>query len=178
MQEDRVDTIVREWRVRRPDLDVTPVEVVARLLRAAHHLQTRMDTTAAAYGLSHRGDLDVLTDLYRAGPPYERTPTALAEALLITAGGMTVRLNRLERSGLARRSPNPRDRRGVLVALTPAGVDIAEHALARSLQQEAEMLRALDASEAQALATTLRTLLVALGDTPPFRPEVTAPPPP
>ena len=64
--DDRVDNIIREWHERRPQLDFSPLEVVARLIRASHFLQDRLDRIAEAYGLSHTGDLDVLTDLDRA----------------------------------------------------------------------------------------------------------------
>lgn len=171
---DRVELIIREWRERRPDLEFRSLELVSRVLRAAHHLQVRLDDVAAAYGLSHSGDLDVLTDLYRAGPPHERTPTQLAESLMLTAGGMTVRLHRLEDAGLIRRSPNPRDRRGVIVALTKVGEEIADHALVTALETQADSVAMLDRLEADRLATLLRRLLIGLGDNPPFRPDITA----
>ena len=122
--DDRVDSIIREWHERRPKLDFSPLEVVARVIRVSHFLQARLDGIAEAYGLSHTGDLDVLTDLDRAGPPHQRTPSELAETLLLTTGGMTVRLNRLQRAGLIERLPNPLDGRGVLVRLTPIGKGI------------------------------------------------------
>lgn len=169
---DRVDDVIREWRQRHPDLDFSPLEVVSRVVRAAHYLQSRLDEIAAAYGLSHTGDLDVLTNLDRAGPPYERTPSELAEAQLVTAGGMTVRLNRLQRAGLIERRPNPSDGRGILVRLTPMGHELAEDALATLLQAQAAGIQRLEQSEQTLLAGLLRELLVALGDTPAFRPSI------
>jgi DNA-binding MarR family transcriptional regulator len=170
--DDRVDSIIREWHERRPNLDFSPLEIVARVMRAAHFLQARLDGIAEAYGLSHTGDLDVLTDLDRAGPPHHRTPSELAEALLLTTGGMTVRLNRLQSAGLIERLPNPRDGRGVLVRLTPIGKDLAEDALATLLETQAASLGALQPSQQTELAELLHALLVALGDTPAFRPAI------
>lgn len=171
---DRVDNMLREWEQRRPDLDTSALAIVSRLLRAARHLQEILDDIAAAYGLSHQGDLDVLTDLYRADPDRGLTPTELAESLLLTAGGMTLRLHRLQAAGLIRRTPNPHDGRGVLVRLTPAGVDIAEHALATALDAQADSIRSLSPVERSQLADLLRTLLEGLGDVPPFRPPILA----
>jgi DNA-binding MarR family transcriptional regulator len=168
---DLVDDTIRDWRSRRPDLDFSPLEVVSRLLRAAHYLQARLDDVAAAYGLSHTGDLDVLTDLDRAGPPYERTPTELAEAQLVTAGGMTVRLNRLQAAGLIERRPNPHDGRGILVRLMPLGENLAADALAIIIDTQASGIRGLEHSQQTVLADLLRELLTALGDTPAFRPR-------
>ncbi len=170
--DDRVDGIIREWHERRPKLDFSPLEVVARVIRTAHFLQGRLDGIAEAYGLSHTGDLDVLTDLDRAGPPHQRTPSELAETLLLTTGGMTVRLNRLQRAGLIERLPNPRDGRGVLVRLTPIGKDLAEDALAMLLATQEASLGTLQPSEQAALGDLLRTLLKGLGDTPAFRPAI------
>lgn len=169
---DRVDTIIREWHERRPNLDFSSLELVSRVIRASHFLQARLDDIAEAYGLSHTGDLDVLTDLDRAGPPYQRTPSELAESLLLTAGGMTVRLNRLQRAGLIDRLPNPRDGRGVLVRLMPLGKELAEDALATLLDTQAASLGGLQPSEQADLASLLRTLLIGLGDTPAFRPAI------
>lgn len=171
---DRVDKIIEEWRERRPDLDTSALGVVSRVLRAAHHLQERLDAIASAYGLSHTGDLEVLSDLYRADPPHELTPTRLADAVLVTAGGMTARLNRLEEAGLIERHPNPHDGRGVLVRLTTDGVELAEHALTTLLEAQADSISALDNSERNDLADLLRTLLEHLGDVPAFQPAITA----
>jgi len=168
--EDRVDRIIEEWRQRRPDLDFSPLEVVSRILRAAHFLQARLDEIASAYGLSHTGDLEVLTNLDRAGPPYERTPSELAAAQLVTPGGMTVRLNRLQRAGLVERRPNPRDGRGVLVRLTPVGRELAADALGTLIEAQGAGVAGLEASERSELAGLLRDLLATLGDIPAFRP--------
>jgi DNA-binding MarR family transcriptional regulator len=170
--DDRIANTIREWRIRHPDLDFTALEVVARLLRAAHHLQSRLDEVAAAYGLSHTGDLDVLLDLDRAGPPHERRPSELAEAQQVTAGGMTVRLNRLQKTGLVERRPTPNDGRGVLVRLTPLGLDLAEDALPHVLETHVMAVQALGSAEKSQLADLLRELLLTLGDAPTLRPGI------
>jgi DNA-binding MarR family transcriptional regulator len=164
--------MLREWQQRRPDLDTSALAVVSRVLRASLLLQETLDDIAAAYGLSHQGDLDVLTDIYRADPDRGLTPTELAEALLLTPGGMTVRLHRLQDAGLINRAPNPHDRRGVLVRLTPTGIDLVEHALVTLLDAQAASLRSLAAVERGELADLLRTLLEGLGDVPAFRPPI------
>ncbi len=170
--EDRVDSIIREWHQRRPDLDFSPLEVVGRVIRASHFLQAILDDIAEAYGLSHTGDLDVLADLDRAGPPHQRTPSELAESLLLTTGGMTVRLSRLQRAGLIERLPNPRDGRGVLVRLTATGKELVDDALTTLLDAQAASVGPLQPSDRADLGGLLRALLIGLGDTPAFRPAV------
>ncbi len=169
---DRVDKMISEWQGHRPDLDTSAFAVVSRVLRTAHHLQATLDRIAAAYGLSHQGDLDALMELYRADPERGLTPTELANALLLTAGGMTVRLHRIQKAGLAKRYPNPRDGRGVLVRLTQTGIDLVEHALPTLLDAQAASLAAFSPIERTQLADLLRTLLAHLGDVPPFQPAI------
>lgn len=170
---DRLAPMLESWRASRPDLDLSPLEVGTRILRAAHLIQSRLDSIAAAYGLSHRGDLETLTQLDFVGP---LAPSALAEDLLLTSGGMTVRLNRLQAAGLIEREPNPRDGRGVIVHLTPAGHEVAEHAFASLLDAQSAIVDTLDPSDQERLAKILRTLLAALGDRPPFSPTIVAKP--
>ena len=169
---DHMDSILEEWGHRRPDLDTSGLAVVARVLRAAHHLQGTLDDIAASYGLSHQGDLDVLTEIYRTSPERDLTPTELAGALLLTAGGMTVRLHRLQDGGLIVRTPNPSDGRGVFVRLTPAGTEIAEHALSTLLDAQVTSIQGLDDTERTQLVGLLRKVLEDLGDVPAFRPPV------
>lgn len=170
---DRLGLMLDRWRASRPDLDFSPLEVTTRVLRAAHLIQTRLDSIATAYGLSHRGDLETLIDLELVGP---LTPSVLAEDLLLTSGGMTVRLNRLQAAGLVERQPNPRDGRGVLVRLTPVGSDLARDSLATLLEAQSAMVGAFEQTDQSRLAKLLRSLLTDLGDLPPFSPMVVAKP--
>jgi DNA-binding MarR family transcriptional regulator len=167
---DRLDRTLERWKTSRPDLDFSPLEVGTRLLRASHFLQARLDRIAAAYGLSQQGDLEVLTELDLAGP---LAPSKLAEDLLLTSGGMTLRLNRLENAGLIERQPNPQDGRGVLIHLTPTGKELAEDALTALLQAQAAIIGTLKPSDRIHLTRLLRTLLTELGDTPAFSPAIT-----
>ena len=170
---DRLDAMLKRWQTSRPDLDFSPLAVGNRVLRAAQLIQTRLDSIAAAYGLSHRGDLETLTELELVGP---MSPSELAEDLLLTSGGMTVRLNRLQAAGLIERQPNPRDGRGVVVHLTTAGSDLVNDAFTNILGAQAAMVGTLKSSERERLAALLRTLLYELGDKPPFVPSVAAAP--
>ena len=47
----------------------------------------------------------------------------LADSVLLTLGGVTRLISRLEREGLVRREPYPEDRRGAYAILTGAGLD-------------------------------------------------------
>lgn len=160
---DFVDRIVEQWGRERPDLDLTPTEVVGRIDRLAVHLRRAVDETFADFDL-HRGGFAVLAALRRSGPPYRLHPTELFTGLLSSSGAMTNRLDRLEAAGLIRRVPDADDRRGVLVELTPAGMQLAVEAAEAHLANERRLLAPLTADEQRRLAALLRTLLAAFED--------------
>jgi DNA-binding MarR family transcriptional regulator len=158
---DEVDDLVAAWRLERPDLDVEPLQVVSRVSRLARHTDRARRAAFASHGLEI-GEFDVLAALRRQGPPYRLSPSALLRTTLVTSGTMTNRIDRLEQAGLVRRAPDPQDKRGVLVTLTPAGAERVDAALTDLLVAERALLSALPASEHRLLAGLLRTLLVPL----------------
>jgi DNA-binding MarR family transcriptional regulator len=105
------------------------------------------------------GEYLVLAALRRTGPPYRMNPTALYGSVILSSGGMTKRLDRLERAGLVERLPDPADRRGRLVALTDRGCELVDAAVVDHLANEEELLGALSASERRVLSDLLRKLL-------------------
>jgi DNA-binding MarR family transcriptional regulator len=155
---DEVDDLVARWHAERPDLDVAPLQVLSRLSRLARHLDRARRAAFAAHGLEP-WEFDVLSALRRQGPPYQLSPGALLHATLVTSGTMTNRIDRLAAAGLVSRRPDPQDRRGVLVALTPAGQVAVDAALADLLLRERELLTGLDSQQRQVLAGMLRILL-------------------
>ena len=117
---EKVDEIFHQWQIERPDIDTSPVHIYG--LIGQLYLQTTafINEVLAPFGL-YRGTFDVLTALRRAGPPYLLTPKQLSTSLLLSAAGLTSRLNRLESMHLIARLPEPSDRRTVRVQLTAAG---------------------------------------------------------
>ncbi|MEW2285634.1 MarR family transcriptional regulator [Streptomyces sp. NPDC047841] len=160
---DTVDAIIEQWARVRPGLDTRAMEVFGRISRLSRVMGDRMERTYKPYGLS-RGEFDVLATLRRAGEPYTLSPSELSAALMLTTGGMTGRLDKLERAGLLRRSPDPHDRRGLRVSLTEEGLRLIDEAVDAGLAQESTALSALDAEEAEQLAGLLRKLLDATAE--------------
>lgn len=154
---DHVERILQQWRAERPDLDVAPMGVIGRLSRAVTRVDSRLEATFARHGID-AGTFDVLATLTRQGSPYRVTPADLAEEAMITSSAVAQRLNRLEALGLIRRLPNPDDRRGKFVELTPAGTELVERVLPDHLSTEEDVLRDLSADERQTLAALLDRL--------------------
>jgi DNA-binding MarR family transcriptional regulator len=156
--DDDVDRIVAAWRRERPDLDVSPLHVLSRVSRLARRLD--LDRTQAFAHHSLEGwEFDVLSALRRAGDPYELSPGQLIRQTLVTSGTMTNRVDRLEQRGLVSRRPDPSDRRGVIVRLTPEGQRAVDDAMADLLERERHLLAELSPQDRDNLAGMLRRLL-------------------
>ena len=112
----------------------------------------------AEHGLQP-GEFDVLATLRRSGAPYALTPTALYEAAMLSSGGMTNRIDRLETAGLIERQKHPTDRRGVLVALTSQGKELIDKLVLLHVANEQRMLAALTTREQTQLGQLLDKLL-------------------
>ena len=164
MPEDEIDRIVGQWNKERPDLDVSATHVLQRITRLSLLQEVSFARVFAGHGLTW-GEYLVLAALRRAGPPYRMNPTALYGSVILSSGGMTKRLDRLERAGLVERLPDPSDRRGRLVALTDRGMELVDAAVIDHLANEEGLLGALSASERRGLSDLLRKLL----ESEPFR---------
>src|SRR5580765_2271755 len=105
---DDVDRIVSAWRRERPDLDVTPLEILSRVSRLARRLDLARGAAFAERELE-TWEFDVLSALRRAGAPYELSPGQLVLETLVTSGTMTNRVDRLTRRGFVERNPSPTD---------------------------------------------------------------------
>jgi DNA-binding MarR family transcriptional regulator len=90
------------------------------LLRAHATLMRRLESDLERETGLALADFDVLAQLARAGG--ELRMTELAARALISRSGMTRRVARLVDEGLLRRADADGDGRGVVVALTDAGV--------------------------------------------------------
>jgi DNA-binding MarR family transcriptional regulator len=161
MQQDALDRIVEEWRQVHPNLDPSPLAVLGRLQRLAGLVRSRVDAILKPYGLAWEL-LDVLGTLRRAGPPFQRTPTALYRACMLSSGAMTNRIDRLEGAGLVSRVPDPEDRRGILVGLTARGLEVVDEVIATVWATQAQLVASLTETEREHLSTLLRTLLLTL----------------
>jgi DNA-binding MarR family transcriptional regulator len=157
-ERDGVDRIIEQWAQERPDLETTAMAVFGRVFRLARVGGDEVEKVYARYGIG-RPEFDVLATLRRSGPPYRLSPGALAGSMMLSSGGTTARLDRLERAGLVERSPSPTDRRSVLVQLTDAGREIVDGAVAAGLAEQRRLLSHLPEARVRELADLLREAL-------------------
>ena len=161
MTGDGVDRIVEQWAVERPELDTTAMAVFGRVFRISKLVGDEMERAYAAHGIG-RPDFDVLATLRRSGPPFELSPGALASSMMLSSGGTTARLDRLEQAGLVTRRPDPDDRRALLVRLTARGRRLVDAAVQGGLARQQELLAHLPPARQQQLSALLREVLAPL----------------
>lgn len=160
---DEVDRLIEAWRRERPELDVTPMEVLSRVTRLARHLDLARRQAFAVQELES-WEFDVLSALRRSGEPYQLSPGRLLRETLVTSGTMTNRVDRMAARGLVARLPDPSDRRGVLVRLTTSGRLAVDAALDQLLMRERDLLSGLPRSDQRRLADMLRVLVAPFDD--------------
>jgi DNA-binding MarR family transcriptional regulator len=129
------------------------------MARVALHINTDAEAVFSPFGVTH-ASFQVLASLYRAGPPYRRSPSRVARGLMLSGAGLTGRMDQLERLGLLLRNRDRDDRRAVIVELTPAGRRLVRSAFPVFVASHARLLRqALEPEEQAALGRLLRTIL-------------------
>lgn len=149
---DEVDRLVAAWKIQRPDLDFSPLEVLSRITRIARHLDIARRN---AFADLDTWSFDVLAALRRAGAPYQLSPGQLMQETMVTSGTMTNRLDRLEELSLITRQPDPEDGRGSLVTLTKSGMRAVDTAMEELLKRESEILQNMTKTEQTRLAASL-----------------------
>ena len=141
-----------------PGADPLPVEVVLNVLRAAALLEARFAPVFERHRLSSNG-YAVLESL--ANHPEPLTPTDLSRRMLTPPQTLTHQLDRLERDGLVSRDRHPRDRRSVLVALTPAGRELVLKVTRELIPMDAVLLAHIPRPEQDTLVELLGAIQAA-----------------
>jgi len=142
-----VQAVLDQWHAVRPELDLGPLGLFAALAHAYWLTAPEIERLMAGYKLT-RGMFDVLTTLRRVGPPYTLAPKLLAQSLLLSGAGITNRLDRLETLKLIKRMPEPLDRRGLKIELTPKGLKLVDQILPQLIRLERKLAAGLSKKKA------------------------------
>jgi DNA-binding MarR family transcriptional regulator len=163
--EDSIARVIAGWRVTRPELPVDPIAVIARLARLQALMAPRLEGVFARFGM-HSADFAVIATVVRlAGDGVSQR--RLASELGLSAGTVSLRVDRLVRRGLADRQADPDDGRGTLISLTDAGRELFEACAPEHLANEKGLLAGLTESERGDLGQLLGKLLYTLEDADP-----------
>src|SRR6478672_874433 len=154
-ERDHIDKFIEEIKDELPpELDLGVEGAVERIMGLSRRLNKMMEETLAERDLTW-GEFKLLGRLVFQGSPYRLSPGKLAEHLELSSGAMTNRLDRLEEAGYVRRMPDPDDRRGVKVELTPAGEAAWDRAASVQGRREAFFASALTPDEQRQLNVLL-----------------------
>ncbi len=163
---DLIDAMIDDWRREMPDLDKPESWLARRAARLAERLQESLSVKLAPWHLS-RTDYAVLNTLRSVGAPYELRPSDLKLRLLLSSGGVSNVLNRLQKAGLIEREQDTSDARSSWVRLTTTGVETAEQTVQMWSQAQSDFFRAVPPDVLHAASIALREVLIAIGDVEP-----------
>ena len=158
MENDIIDNLMSDWHKERPELNVSAMAIVGRILSLGKTLEKSAGVALKASGI-HYTDLDVLATLRRSGKPYALTPTQLMQSVLITSGAMTALLDRLTRLGLIYRQPDDKDKRIKRAVLTQKGLDKIDQTIEIRFAEAHNAIAALSPTEKKELAQLLKKLM-------------------
>lgn len=161
---DSVDRLLASWGKARPDLDLSPVAVIARLARLRSMIDAELEATFVEHGLNG-AEFATLVTLRRLDQPAGVSQRQLMRELNLTSGTVSTRIDRLAERGLVTRDVDPADRRNSLVALTPQGLALFERVTPAHVATENRLLAGLEPAQREQLTNLLRTLLVSLEGT-------------
>ncbi|MCD0444479.1 MarR family transcriptional regulator [Glycomyces sp. A-F 0318] len=165
MTDDAVDRIIAQWHREMPDLELDSMALYGRIHRISRKLGARLHRLRAQQGLG-RNEFDVLAAIRRSGEPFTLSPKEIGATLMLSSGGLTGRLDKLEAAGFVERLPDPADRRGLKVRMTARGREVIEEAVRTGIDLQDESLSVLTAREREQLGALLRKLHLGFEDEP------------
>jgi DNA-binding MarR family transcriptional regulator len=157
-ENDSIDEHIADFLAAYPQIDPEVEGIVDRICKLNKYLITTLERTMSEHDLTH-GEYKLLLQLLVQPGTGRISAGDLGRALMLSSGGMTNRLDRLQEAGLIKRVPDPGDRRGVLVELTAKGRKRIDEAVMRQADREAGLLAgALDSVELKELNAALRRI--------------------
>jgi DNA-binding MarR family transcriptional regulator len=156
---DVADVGIAMWQKERPEIDCSGKAVTGRILRLAEMFMNAMNRNMAQFGVKY-SHYAIVGTLRASGSPYRMSPSDLQDTLMITSGGVSNLLKKVEDLGYIRRMDDPVDGRGVIVELTDKGLELSEAAMAAQADLERQLVSVLSGDEQDLLASMLRRLVL------------------
>jgi DNA-binding MarR family transcriptional regulator len=157
-EQDWVDRYLAGFLRQYPEIDAEVEGIVDRVCKLHKYFVNLLEDTVASHGLAH-AEYKLLLQLRAEGSEQGLSAGDLSRALVMSSGGMTNLLDRLEQDGLVRRGSDPADRRGVLVTLTAKGRKAIDRAIGEEAALEADYLDPLTPGERKELNDLLRRVV-------------------
>lgn len=158
MENHSIEAMLEAWKRLFPEKNTEALGIVGRVIVLGQRLQRSVEVALQHHQMS-LGQYDILATLRRHSPDCELTPKELLQSVMLSSGGMTSRLDKLEEAGWIVRRQDPKDRRGVVVKLTPAGKVIIEEAIQTRLAEAQTALPNYSVEEGKVLVKLLQKWL-------------------
>jgi len=158
VEQDSVDRYIAGFLRAYPQIDSEIEGIVDRICKLNKYLVTTLEDTVVEQGLDH-AEYKLLVRLRSCAPGARESAGELSRNLVMSSGGMTNLLDRLEERGLVRRVPDPGDRRSVLVELTAAGKKTVDRAVSTEASREESFFEDLGPGERKELNEGLRRIV-------------------
>lgn len=158
LSEDRIDRGMRQWEAESPGIDCSGKAIVGRILYLQQLLSARINLNLARFGLKFPA-YAVLATIRVSGPPYRMTPSEILSSIVLSSGGLSNLLRKLEKDGYVQRQVDTRDGRGVIVQLTQKGIALTDKTMSVHAELEREIVAALTPEEQSDTARLLRKLI-------------------
>jgi DNA-binding MarR family transcriptional regulator len=139
-----------------PQRGSVPVDEITFLLREMRTVTGEFEQRLGEQLTVNPTDLAAMEHLIQDGP---LTPTDLAHRVGVTTAAMTTSIDRLTAVGHVTRSPNPADRRGILVVPAPASVGRAMGMLMPMIMGVDGVLASYSDEERAVIASYLRRVV-------------------
>jgi DNA-binding MarR family transcriptional regulator len=158
-QSDRVGAGMQRWRREFPEIDCSGKAVVGRLLHLHEVFLKAVNRSLSRHKLKYPA-FAILATLRVQGAPFRMSPKELLDSLILTSGGLSNLLRKLEKAGHIRRMADESDGRGVIVELTEQGRRLVEPAMHDHAETERRLVAMLSQSEQAAAAQALGLMML------------------
>ena len=150
---------------RYPDLDVDATILFMHMLRAGDEGFRAASETFRHHCVSH-GRFIVMMNLYDKanGVSYEFSAAEIADRSCVSRATVTGLVDGLEKEGIVVRSPDPRDRRMVVVKLTQEGIDLMDKIMPMHFRMIQRVMSVYNAEEKKQLLQLLQKLSNWIGE--------------
>jgi DNA-binding MarR family transcriptional regulator len=145
-----------------PTADPSAAEAGANLVRTSSLWLAELARRRRDIADLSASGFQALAILEGAGEPLPAT--VLADRLLVTTASITSLLDTLVRRGLVERRAHPKDRRKILVALTPAGAEVVDRVLPLVHATATDVFTVLSPRERETLVGLLGRVQQRLGE--------------